>query len=187
MSIQQMFFSTGSILSSDGIVRNSADFLYNTTSGNTYTFLGASSTTYSIDVLNDASGKKAIRFPVTYPGTSFVSNNQDQITSFTPLSTSNYNILNDIFYIFGGGYIGVSGVYGVSETAFDFYSISFNSYQIFRVSGTVNNVYYSIYGFKPASLVNSGQVRFQTDGSVNGGSGLYFSSFGGNAYFYFSP
>jgi hypothetical protein len=185
MSIQQMFFNGGYNFS--GIVQSSADFLYGTTSGNTYTFLGASSTTYSIDVLNDPSGKKAIRFPVTYPGTSFLYDGQNIGTSITPLSTSNYNILNDIFYIFRGGYIGVSGVYGASETSFDFYSISFNSYQIFRVSGTVNNVYYSISGFNPASLINSGEVRFQTDGSVNRGNGLYPSTYGGNAYFYFSP
>jgi hypothetical protein len=184
-TIQQMFFFSGYSLV-DGIVRSSTDFSLGTTSGNTYTFLGASSATYSIGVLDDPNGTKSIRFPITYSGTSFLSDNQFQSFNFTPLSTTNYNILNDIFYIFRSGLLGVSGIYGASESSFDFYSMSFNSNQIFRVSGNVNDQYYRISPFNPASLSNSGQIVFQTDGSVNRGDGLYPSSYGGNSYFYFS-
>lgn len=185
-TIQQMLFGGGSYTLVDETVRSSTDFQFGTSSGNTYTFLGASSATYSIEVLNDPSGRKSIRFPVTYPGTTFVSDNQTQTINFTPLSTPNFSILSDIFYIFRSGYLGVSGIYGVSEASFDYYSISFNSSRIFRVSGTVNGAYYSIFGFDPASLSNSGQVEYTTDGSLNRGNGLYPSTYGANAYFYFS-
>lgn len=184
-TIQQMFFNSGYSLV-DGIVRSSGDFSLGTTSGNTYTFLGVSSATYSVAVLNDPSGRKSIRFPVTYPGTTFLFDGQTQTINFTPLSTPNFSILSDIFYIFRGGYLGVSGIYGASEASFDFYSISFNSSRIFRVSGTVNDAYYSIFGFDTASLSNSGQVEYTTDGSVNRGNGLFASTYGANAYFYFS-
>ena len=108
-TIQQMFLgsSSSSGYSFDGIVQSPTDFSLGTSSGNTYTFLGASSTTYSIAVLNDPNGTKSIRFPITYPGTSYLNINQNQIISFTPLSTTDYNILNDIFYIFVGGFLGV--------------------------------------------------------------------------------
>lgn len=185
-TIQQMFFNSSGYSLVDGIVQSSADFSLGTSSGNTYTFLGASSATYSIEVLDDPNGTKSIRFPITYSGTSFLFDNQFQSFNFTPLLTTDYNILNDIFYIFRSGFLGVGGIYGVSERSFDFYSMSFNSNQIFRVSGTVVNQYYRISPFNPASLSNSGQIVFQTDGSVNSGNGLYPSSYGGNSYFYFS-
>lgn len=187
-TIQQMFLgsSSSSGYSFDGIVQSPTDFSLGTSSGNTYTFLGASSTTYSIAVLNDPNGTKSIRFPITYPGTSYLNINQNQIISFTPLSTTDYNILNDIFYIFVGGFLGVGGIYGASEGNFDFYSMSFNSRQIFRVAGAFSDQYYRISSFNPASLLNSGQVSYTTDSSVNSGSGLYPSSYGGNSYFYFS-
>jgi len=184
-TIQQMFFFSGYSLV-DGIVQSSVDFSLGTTSGNTYTFLGASSTTYSIEVLNDPNGTKSIRFPVTYPGTTFSGDGVIQTTNITPLSTTNYNILNDIFYIFRTGFLGVSGIYGASELFFDFYSMSFNGNRIFRVSGNVSNQYYTTSPFNPASLSNSGQVQYTTDGSINGGNGLFASTYGANAYFYFS-
>lgn len=184
-TIQQMFFDSGYSLV-DGIVRSSIDFSLGTTSGNTYTFLGASSATYSIEVLNDPNGTKSIRFPVTYVGTDYLFINQIYTINFSPLSTTNYNILNDIFYIFRTGYIGVSGIYGASEASFDFYSMSFNSNQIFRVSGNVSNQYYRISSFNPASLSNSATITYTTDYSVDGGKGLFPSSYGGNSYFYFS-
>jgi len=185
-TIQQMFFNSGYSLSTDGIVRSALDFTINTTSGNTYTFLGASSTTYDIAVLNDPNGRKSIRFPITYSGTSFVFNNQIQTVNPTPLSTPNFNILNDIFYIFINGYLGVGGIYGASESGWDFYSMTFNSKPIFRVSGTVTDAYYITSPFSPASLTNSVQIMYTTDASINGGNGLYPSSYGGNSYFYFS-
>lgn len=185
-TIQQMFLGSGGYSLVDGIVQSSTDFSLGTSSGNTYTFLGASSTTYSIAVLNDPNGAKSIRFPITYPGTSYLNANQNQIISFTPLSTTDYNILNDIFYIFVGGFLGVGGIYGASEPIFDFYSMTFNSRQIFRVAGSLSDQYYRISSFNPTSLLNSGQVSYTTDGSVSRGSGLYPSSYGGNSYFYFS-
>ena len=181
-----MFFASSSYSLSDGIVRSSTDFTLGTTSGNTYTFLGASSSTYSIQVLNDPNGIKSIRFPITYPGTTYNSEGQISTTSFPPLSIANYNILNDIFYIFRNGFLGVSGIYGASEASFDYYSMSFNNYQLFRISGVVSDRYYRISGFNPSSLSNFAQVIFTTDISINAGNGLYASSYGGNSYYYFS-
>lgn len=185
-TIQQMFFNGGYSLSDDGIIRNSLDFVLNTTSGNTYTFLGASSTTYSIGVLNDPNGIKSIRFPVTYPGTSYVFDNQIQTWNFSPLLTTDFNILNDIFYIFKNGSLGLSGVYGQSEPYFDIFRFLFNNFQIFANSGFVSNQYYRISSFNPASLSNSGKILYTTNASINGGSGIFSSSYANSSYFYFS-
>lgn len=185
-TIQQMFFNSGFSLSTDGIIRSPLDFSVNTTSGNTYTFLGASSATYSIAVLNDPANKKSIRFPVTYSGTSYVSENTIQTLNFPPLSATNFNILNDIFYIFKNGIIGLHGIYGRSQQYFDFYRFSFNNFQIFSLSGDYDNLYAYQSSFAPTSLSNSGTITYTTDGSINGGSGLFPSASSFNAYFYFS-
>lgn len=184
-TIQQMFFNGGYSLSDDGIIRNSLDFSLNTSSGNTYTFLGASSATYSIEVLNDPNGTKSIRFPVTYIGTSFVFNNQIQTINFSPLSAPNFNILNDIFYIFKNGFLGLSGIHGQSELYYDVYRFLFNNFQIFSGAGNVSDQYSRIFSFGPASLSNSGTILYTTNASINGGNGLFPSSYGGNSYFYF--
>lgn len=187
-TIQQMFFNGGYQLSSDGIIRNTLDFKLGATSGNTYTFLGASSTTYSIEVLNDPAGEKSIRFPVTYGGSSYSFVNQTYTSNFPPLSATNFNILNDIFYIFRNGIIGLSGVYGQSEPMYDVYRFLFNNYQILIAAGTVSNEYYRNFSFGPASLSNSGSIVYTTNASINGGDGILPSTTsGGNSYFYFSP
>ena len=186
-TIQQMFFNGGYSLSDDGIIRNSLDFSLGTSSGNTYTFLGASSTTYSIEVLNDPGGVKSIRFPVTYPGSLYAFANQIYTGYFSPLSAPNFNILNDIFYIFKNGFLGLSGIYGQSELYFDVYRFLFNNVQIFIGAGNISNQYSGIAPFGPASLSNSGTIIYTTNNApTNGGNGLFSSSYGGNSYFYFS-
>ena len=186
-TIQQMFFNGGYSLSDDGIIRSPLDFVLNTTSGNTYTFLGASSATYSIAVLNDPANKKSIRFPVTYDATAYVFDSQIYTSNFSPLSAPNFNILNDIFYIFNNGFLGLSGIYGRSELYYDVYRFSFNNFQIFSLSGNYDNLYAYQSSFGPASLSNSATTTYTTNASINGGPGLFPSATsGGNSYFYFS-
>jgi len=190
MTIQQILLtSSGQSSGQDsGLITSRSDFITYTSNGNTYDFLGSSGSTYSIPVVNDPNSNKSIRFPTSWPATSFLQNYQDQTISFTPLSTENFNILNDIIYIFQSGLLGIGLVSGSSEGNYDFWSLwfngtsIFNAIEIFRYSGSATNSYIAVTSTSyNTPMTNSAFVRYTTDVSVNGGSGL----FAGSGFLYF--
>jgi len=171
-----------------GLITSRSEFLAYTSNGNTYNFLGSSGSTYSIPVVNDPSSNKSIRFSTSWPSSYFASDNQIQTTSFTPLSTEDFNILNDIIYIFQDGLLGIGLVTGNSESSFDYYSLWFNgtsisnAIQIFNYSGSISSLYAARSSTSyNTPMTNSAFVRYTTDVSINGGSGL----FSGSGFLYF--
>lgn len=155
-----------------------AEFTAQATIGSTIYILGQSGTVRSLSVVADPSGTKSIRFPVTWPSSSFSSNNQNITYNFS-MSTTDYDILVDIDYIFTNSNIGVHPISGSSEANFDFYSLTFDGRQFFNTSGSTSNNYFKI-SFDGVINNNSGFVRFTTDSSVNGGNGLT----GASGFFY---
>ena len=157
-----------------------AQFTSNATIGSTINLLGQSGITRTLSVVAAPDGNKSIRFPVTWPSSSYSFANQNITYSFS-MATNDYNILADIDYIFTSANIGVHPISGASEGSFDFYSLTFDGRQFFNVSGTTLNNYYKIF-FNGTMSSNSGFVRYTTDGSVNAGNGLT----GTSGFFYLS-
>lgn len=134
----------------------------------------------TVPVVSAPDGNKSIRFPITWPSSSFVSDSQNLTWSFT-MASGDFDILSDIDYIFNGGFIGVGQVSGASEACCDTYSMTFSGIQLFSLRGSVTSQYYKI-AFSGLINTNSGIVRYTTDTSVNGGSGL----FGNTGFIYLS-
>ena len=156
----------------DGVIINSrATWTSSATNGQNALLRGTSNTIYSLAVSADPLGIKSIRFPVTWPSSSFVSDGQNQITPFT-MGASNFSIMSDVSYIFGTGSFGVSPISGASESCCDPYGMNFGGITIFSARGGLSNTYQRVTGFSGSFTSNSGNVTFSTDGSVNGGGGL---------------
>ena len=155
-------------------------FTSNAVIGSTINLLGQSGTTRTFTVAADPSGNKSIRFPVTWPSSSFVFNNQNINYSFT-MAAGDFTSLSDVDYIFNGGFFGVHPISGASESCCDPYSMSFSGLTFFSTRGTNTNTYFKI-SFGGTISSNSGNVNYTTDSSVNSGSGL----FGANGFFYLS-
>jgi len=158
-------------ISDTPIINSRALWTTNATIGQNAILRGTSNTLYSLAVIADPSTVKSIKFPVTWPSSSFVSNGQNQITPFT-MGASDYSIMSDVSYIFGTGSFGVSPISGASESCCDSYGMNFGGITIFSASGSRSNTYQKITGFSGSFTSNSGNVTFSTDGSVNGGNGL---------------
>lgn len=159
-----------------------SDFNSQAVSGQTINLLGQSGTvrTFTVYTVPTGSfaGTKAITFPVTWPGTSFLFNNQNQTSSFS-MTSSEFSKLQDVDYIFTNRNIGVHPISGASESCCDPYGLVFDGRTFFSTRGSNSSQFYSI-SFNGTITNNSGYSFYTTDGSVNGGSGLYGSS----GYFY---
>lgn len=123
-------------------------------------------------------GTKAIRFPVTWPSSSYVTENQTQNSNFS-MTAGEFAKLQDVDYIFSGRYFGVYPISGDSESCCDTYSLLFDGNTLSSRRGS-NTAAFDYINFNGTITNNSGIVRYVTDGSINSGSGLY----GQNGYFY---
>lgn len=157
-----------------------AGFISNTSIGSNVNLLGQSGTVRTLSVVSDPNGTKSIRFPVTWPSSSYSYNSQNINYSFS-MTSQDFNILSDVDYIFNGGSFGVHPISGNSESCCDPYSMSFSGISLFNIRGAYNNSYYKV-SFSGTISSNSGTVNYTTDSSVNSGSGLY----GASGYFYLS-
>jgi hypothetical protein len=158
-------------ISDTPIINSRATWTSSATNGQNALLRGTSNTLYSLAVSADPLGIKSIRFPVTWPSSSFVSDGQNQITPFT-MGASNFSIMSDVSYIFGTGNFGVSPISGASESCCDPYGMNFGGITIFSARGGLSNTYQRVTGFSGSFTSNSGNVTYSTDGSVNGGVGL---------------
>lgn len=167
------------IASTGGAVSSYSGFISNASIGSNILLTGQLASRI-VPVVSAPDGNKSIRFPITWPSSSFVSNSQNLTWSFS-MASEDFNILSDIDYIFNGGFIGVGQVSGVSEACCDPYSMTFSGIELFNLRGSVTSQYYKI-AFSGLIYTNSGIVRYTTDSSVNGGSGL----FGNTGFIYIS-
>jgi hypothetical protein len=158
-----------------------AGFTANAVIGSTINLLGQSGTNRTLSVVAAPNGDKSIRFPVTWPSSSFSFNNQNINYSFT-IAAGDFTILSDVDYIFNGGSFGVHPISGNSESCCDPYSMSFGGVSIFSTRGLNSSTYFRVSGFGGVISSNSGNVNYTTDGSANGGNGLT----GASGYFYLS-
>ena len=170
--IQTMLFAAPKYISTY------AEFSAQATIGSTIGILGQSGTVRSLSVVADPNGTKSIRFPVTWPSSSFISNNQNINYSFT-MGSEDFTILSDVDYVFNGGTFGVHPISGNSESCCDTYSMSFDGRSLFSRKGGATNLYFTV-SFNGTISSNSGNVNYITDVSVNGGSGLT----GASGFFY---
>jgi hypothetical protein len=146
--------------------------------GSNVNILGSNSTVYTLAVVADPVGTKSLSFPVTWPSSSFISNNQNINYSFT-MSAANHTIMSNVTYIFNGRTFGVYPISGASEACCDPYSMTFSGVSLFSLRGSNTNTYQTVTLGSTLSS-NSGIVNFTTDISVNGGNGLFGAS--GNFY-----
>lgn len=146
-----------------------AAFLSTASIGSNITLAGQS-ISRSVAVVSAPDGNKSIRFPITWPSSTYSTINQNLTWSFS-MAAGDFTILSDIDYIFNGGFIGVGQISGASEACCDRYSMTFSGIQLFNLGGTITNQYYKV-AFSGSADTNSGIVRYTTDGSFNGGNGL---------------
>lgn len=161
-----------------------AQFSANAVSGQTIDLLGQSGAirTFTVTTVPTGAyaGTKAITFPVTWPSSSFSFNNQN-ITYNYYMSSSEFFKFQDVDYIFTNRFLGVYPISGGSESCCDPYSLVFDGRTLFSLRGFYTNTFQYI-SFNGSITNNSGYVRYVTDFSVNGGSGLYGAS--GNFYLF---
>jgi len=146
--------------------------------GSNVNILGSNSTVYTLAVVADPVGTKSLSFPVTWPSSSFSFNNQNINYSFS-MSAANHTIMSNVTYIFNGRTFGVYPISGASEACCDPYSMTFSGVSLFNIRGSYSSAYFTVTLGSTLSS-NSGIVNFTTDGSVNGGNGLFGAS--GNFY-----
>jgi hypothetical protein len=182
MSIIQMLLTTGE----PPPISNYTDFNNLTVIGTTYKIKSPGSPTSITATVNNApNGSKGIDLgSFSFTGTSFVSNNQNQLLNRT-LASATYDNLRFVSEVFQGGRLVWTALSGVSEGGFDFYSITASFGCVAagaERSGSTNAVYEQTVNNHSFSNLNSTfTLRYRTDGSVNGGRGWNDNS--GNLWF----